>query len=594
MGSYPTQRIEGFNPPAMLPHPFRASRGNAVVLVLVDSRGSYSNTSIVDETVLVAMQHFGFPCRVHDLALGPLSAEMLAQCALLVIGQARLGTALSISEIELLASAIKDDGLGLVNFDGELWLYPQSFLDLLGVQVDPIPFASDLLVFTASSHFITLTQQLGKTLRLKRPLTFAQVKPINPEAHELGQATLGKDQLIFSRHNIPGTAYEPGQYPAIVAVTLGKGRVVQFACSPRLWQREFLGHGMGLDGLFWRSVVWAARKPFIAKMMPPFVTLRVDDACGRQDFGYVEVFNQHGYRPLISCFLENVPEHVVPFMRGKYREALVDWDAHALDYYRLIPYKFGVGEYSSTELETIFTRVDQWYAEKGFQPPSTAYCHWGEVGVNALPFFKRRGRNFINMIHHTGQVKWERLFPNWWPYGLNSLFYDYIPEDPELYTVGAGLPRHLIAPDVLTGCTLWGGENPSNDMAKAAEHSALPVHLALDSGFFAEISTHEQKFSVLSLDEFDRWMSLLNQEISLYKPRLVGHELAATYTRARDETWLSEVMRMERGFCQITLDGAPALPLELEVFENDGEDISQRWVPVPVFQGDVTFTVGNK
>lgn len=591
MEPFLTHRIEGFTPANMLQHPFRGSQGNAVVLLLVDSRGSYSNTSIVDETVLVAMQHFGIPCRIHDLALGPLSIEILAHCALLVIGQARLGVVLSSSEIELLASAIMNDGLGLVNFDGELWLYPRSFLELLGVQVDPIPFASDLLVFTACSHFITLTQQPGKPLRLKRPVTFAQVKPINPEVHELGQATLGKDQLIFSRHNIPGTAYEPGQYPAIVAETLGKGRMVQFTCSPRLWQHEFLGHGMGLDGLFWRSIVWAARKPFIAKMMPPFLTLRVDDASGRQDFGYVDVFNRHGYHPLISCFLENVPGHVVPFMRGKYQEGLVDWDAHALDYYRLIPYKFGIGEYSTTELEIIFEQVDQWYAEKGFQPPITAYCHWGEVGVNSLPYFKQRGRNFIYMTYHAGQVKWERLFPNWWPYGLNSLFYDYIPEDPELYNVGAGLPRHLMSPDVLAGCTLCSGDNPSNDMAKAAERSAFSVNLAQESGFFAEITTHEQKFSVLSLDEIERWMSLLDQKISPYKPRLVGHELAATYTRARDETWLREVMILEKGLCQITMSGASAIPLELAVFENDGEGISQRWAPVPTFQGEMTFTI---
>jgi hypothetical protein len=321
--------------------------------------------------------------------------------------------------------------------------------------------------------------------------------------------------------------------------------------------------------------------------------LRVDDASGRQDFGYVEVFNQHGHHPLISCFLENVPGHVVPFMRGKFQEDLVDWDAHALDYYRLIPYKFGVGEYSTTELDTIFKQVDQWYAEKGLQPPSTAYCHWGEIGVNALPYFKQRGRVFLNLTYHAGQMKWERLFPNWWPYGLNSLFYDYIPEDPELYTLGAVLPRHLMSPDVLTGSTLCAGDNPSNDMAKAAERSALAVHMALDSGFFAEITTHEQKFSVLSLEEIDRWMSLLDHEISLYKPRLVGHELAATYTKTRDETWLSEVKRLKRDSCRITMTGAPAIPLELAVFENDGEGISQRWAPVPAFQGEVTFTIGG-
>jgi len=86
-------------------------------------------------------------------------------------------------------------------------------------------------------------------------------------------------------------------------------------------------------------------------------------------------------------------------------------------------------------------------------------------------------------------------------------------------------------------------------------------------------------------------MSLLDHEISPYSPRLVGHELAADYTRARDETWLREVRRAEDGLCRITMVGAPAIPLELAVFENDGTGISERWMPVPPFTDQVTFTI---
>jgi hypothetical protein len=584
------RQIEGFSLPHLQQHPFRSSQGNAVVLMLVDSRGNISDTSIVDETMLVAMQHFGFPCRIHDFASGPLSPEELSNSAVIVIAQERLGASLSNTEIEDLATTIRDNGLGLVNFDGELNLYPQSFRDLIGLEIDPIPFASDLLVFTSCDHYITSTQQAGKSLRLNRPAPFSQVKPLD-DAKILAQATLGKDQMIFSRHNIPGTAYEPGEYPMIIVKAFGKGRIVQFTCSTRLWHREFLGHGMGMDGPFWRAIVWAARKPLIVKMMPPFITLRVDDAIGRMDFHYTDVFNQRGYHPLISCFINNVPPRIFPFMKQKYREQFVDWDAHALDYYHLIPYKFGIGEYSKPELDAIFTRIDQWYADMDILPPITAYCHWGEIGVNALPYFKERGRKFLNLTYSAGQVKWERLFPNWWPYGLDSLFYDYIPEDPELYTLGAVLPRHLMSPDVLTGSTLCMGENSCNDMNKAAERAALSVRRALDSGFFAEITTHEQKFSVLSLEEIDHWLTLLDQEISHYQPRLVGHELVAKYSRARDETWLSEVIITEKDRYQVAMIGDPNTALELAIFENDGDEISMHWVPVPDFKGEVKFTI---
>jgi hypothetical protein len=574
----------GFSPRKMVQRPRRESEGNMALLVLVDSRGSYTDTIIVDETVLIALQHLGFPFRIHDLAAGRLTRELLADCAAVVIAQARLGDALSLGETELLVSAVEEEGLGLVNFDGELRLYKPPLLRLFGLEVDRIPIASDLLRIGGNDHFITWTLQPGSLVRLNRPLTFAQIKRVGRHVKELAQFAMGKDQLIFARHHVPGTAYEPSQFPAVLAAAWGQGRAVQFSCSARLWHQEFFGHAMGLDAFFWRSIVWAARKPFVAQMMPPYVTLRLDDAIGRHDLRYVEVINRHGHRPLISCHLEGIPDAVVPFMRAKYESGEVDWDAHAFNYYKLIPFDFGVGEYPEEELETLFGRVDQWYAARGLRPPRTAYQHWGEVGVRALPYLKARGRTFLFSPYHLGQLKWERLFPNWWPYGLNSFFYDYVPEDPEMYNVGATLPRHIMAHDLLTGCTTWAGENPTNDMVRAAQRASVAIRLSLDSGFFAEVLTHEQKFAVLSLEEIDRWLALLAQEADRYEMRLVGHEQAAEYTKARDESWIAAASTSDGEGTSLSLGGVSDAPQELAVFEDEQDGVNQRWEPVPAFR----------
>ena len=261
-------------------------------------------------------------------------------------------------------------------------------------------------------------------------------------------------------------------------------------------------------------------------------------------------------------------------MRERCMAGQVDWDAHAFDYYKLIPFDFGIGEYSDRELKAIFERVDRWYDERGLRPPRRAAFHWGEVGVRVLPYLKARGRTFVYSTYHLGQVKWERLFPNWWPYGLNSLFYDYIPEDPEMYNIGAMLPRHLVEPDVLTGCTTWAGDNPTNDMDKAADRAAGSVRLALDSGFFSEITTHEQKFGVLSLEEIDRWLSLVSQRTDRFDIRGVSHDEAAEYTRARDESWISAASTPDGRAVSLNLDGKASVDLELAVFENDRDATS--------------------
>ena len=577
----------GFSPRQMVQRPRRESTGNRALLVLVDSRGSYTDTSIVDQTVLVALQHFGFPFRIHDLALGSLTPDLLVNCAAVVIAQARLGDALSLADTELLAYAVEEAGLGLINFDGELRLYKPPLLRLLGLEVDRISMASDLFRIGDNDHFISWTQQAGSMVRLKRPVTIAQIRRVGRHVVELAQAAMGKDQLIFSRHNVPGTAYEPDQFPAVLAGVCGSGRAVQFACSPRIWHGEFLGHAMGLDAFFWRAIVWAARKPFVAQMMPPYVTVRVDDGRGRHDFRYTEIMNRHGYRPMISCFLDLVPDEVVPFMRERCGAGQVDWDAHAFDYYRLIPFDFGIGEYSEAELKAIFDRVDRWYDERGLRPPRRAAFHWGEVGVRVLPYLKARGRTFVYSTYHLGQVKWERLFPNWWPYGLNSLFYDFIPEDPEMYNIGAMLPRHLVEPDVLTGCTTWAGDNPTNDMDRAADRAAGSVRQALDSGFFSEITTHEQKFGVLSLEEIDRWLSLVSRRTDRFDIRGVSHDEAAEYTRARDESWIAAATSPDGRAVSVNLDGKASRDLELAVFENDRDSVVQRWESVPAFGGKV-------
>ena len=331
----------------------------------------------------------------------------------------------------------------------------------------------------------------------------------------------------------------------------------------------------------------AGREPFVAQMMPPCVTIRVDDGRGRHDFRYTEVMNRHGYRPMISCFLDLVPDDVAPFMRERYRAGQVEWDAHAFDYYKLIPFDFGIGEYSDGELKEIFGRVDRWYDERGLRPPRRAAFHWGEVGVRVLPYLKARGRTFVYSTFHLGQVKWERLFPNWWPYGLNSLFYDYIPEDPEMYNIGAMLPRHLVEPDVLTGCTTWAGDNPINDMDKAADRAAGSVRLALDSGFFSEITTHEQKFGVLTLEEIDRWLSLVAKRTDRFDIRGVSHDEAAVYTRARDESWIAAASTPDGRAVCLTLGGKASVDLELAVFENDGDGVVQRWESVPAFEDEI-------
>src|SRR5207244_8680026 len=67
-----------------------------------------------------------------------------------------------------------------------------------------------------------------------------------------------------------------GSDPLILARTSGLGRAVHVGTLDYLRADRF-GFLMGVDDLFWRSLVWAARKPFVVRGYPRLWSLQMDD-----------------------------------------------------------------------------------------------------------------------------------------------------------------------------------------------------------------------------------------------------------------------------------------------------------------------------
>ncbi len=67
-----------------------------------------------------------------------------------------------------------------------------------------------------------------------------------------------------------------GSDPFIVATAYGSGRAVHFGTLDYLRADRF-GFLMGIDDLFWRSLVWAARKPFVLRGYPRLWAVQMDD-----------------------------------------------------------------------------------------------------------------------------------------------------------------------------------------------------------------------------------------------------------------------------------------------------------------------------
>jgi hypothetical protein len=214
------------------------------------------------ETMFAALGHFGMPYRVLDLARHRLTPRDLAGAAAIVIGQENLGLSLDGAGQGLILAAV-EDGAGLINFDCNLANYDTAFTDALGLASVGNRFGIDGVSgigIANDGHAIARQHECGAYHHLHLPVAGVPVRLTRPATEILAECQNGA--------------------PAVVASSIGQGRAVQWLVSPRLWTLRHFGHAHGLDDLFWRGIVWAARKPFAMLAMPPFVRLRFDDCNG--------------------------------------------------------------------------------------------------------------------------------------------------------------------------------------------------------------------------------------------------------------------------------------------------------------------------
>lgn len=563
--------------------PRRESSGNGVVLVVVNTIGSYWDNSIVFETIISSIEHFGIPYRLIDLANERLKENLLLNCSGIIIAQNRIGNFLTKKENMLIADAVKN-GIGLVNFDNDIRLYKDSYLEIFGFdRINHHPYASNLMRIINNEHYISEMQNESEYHNFNRMVSGISVETWRDDVVPLAECILGKEQLVYIRHLTPWSAYEPGNYPVVFATKWGKGKAVQFTINPRIWKREFYGHAQGINDLLWRSIIWSVKKPFAANIIPPFVTLSFDDCSGRHDLKYIDISVEHGYKPLVGLFLDNVPKKLYPKIKEDITSGKVEYCTHAFGYYNLLYQKYGDRQFSNQELEKNFTFEDCWWTNIGAEPTNTIRPHFGEMAVNSLPFLKKRNRLFINPPLQTGLLKADMCMEDgYWPYSLNNCFYDYLPDDNDFYVYNAMLER--FQEDFLSGCTVSCCESKNNDIEKAGKNMASQIRHGLRGGFYSEIITHEQKLHGLSLDEWSNILSGANILTKGIEKKYASHDDIGLYLKSKDSVWIDDY-NVDKISYNVILKGSTDKTLLLSIFYDEEDYIKREYVSINPFKG---------
>jgi len=184
------------------------------------------------------------------------------------------GLVLSAAWQQGILSAVSS-GTGFVNLDSDLSIGNQIHIltifgatsAQLGSPATNIAVPSSVVSDGISPLFIAAMQRRF----LNDPLGDI-VYNLHPDANNV-QQTVTSTVLV----NAQGTVIaRTGNDPLIVATSYGSGRAVNFGTYQYLKADRF-GFMMGVDDLFWRSLVWAAQKPFVLRGYPRYFAVQMDD-----------------------------------------------------------------------------------------------------------------------------------------------------------------------------------------------------------------------------------------------------------------------------------------------------------------------------
>jgi hypothetical protein len=559
-------------------------------VILVNTRSA----SFLDypRLLLPYLEHFGIPCVEADAARG--ETLDLRGGALIVAGHDDV-----CAGVPALADGIADaiaSGTGLVSFDRTL---PRRLAGLLpGFVSEPRAEEStrELRIGTAD-HFITALHAGGETLALGAAVHLAST----------GRFAAGQ------------TLVSGGCAPLLQTGAHGGGRVALW--NDTQWMLPTVrGPVHGMDDLVWRSIVWAARKPFVLQGMPPMLSVRVDDVWGSgrtsgagDPLGWARALAARGLPPWLGLFLDNIGEPALATLRELAAAGGATFFPHA---FSGDPSKVPV---QAPEEEWIYfdhrnkkpwddgamrrniERVEAWHRGTGIPIGRMAIPHYYEMGSNALPALLRWGCDLVGLevqpdrpyFDDPDGLDWIRGGP--YRNAVTGVRNDALPS---FYAHPLRLGR---APELdnrffnviseirdITGYE-W---SPDNDVAATVDRGGRGVERQFQSMVPGTLFTHESDF--LQYIEPGNWSRIIDgvlARLAPWKPRLVTLDHAGAYVKARSGIRVTAA-RLDGDDVALEIAGSSGMPTSVYRFDEDGGGaVTSRLIEIPACSGRMIVRV---
>jgi hypothetical protein len=571
---------------------------NAGALVLVNSSApDYATFHSRLEPYLV---QFGVPFRVLDISAHPFGNE-IGDYSLLIVGHRGLDAPHQFltpdAEHRVLAAVHR--GTGLVSFDGLLasWhggtaepIY-QFVGEIFAKRFAPAVEAGSIAIGGDGEHFITNLRPTPRDVRLKKPMLVPGITPLD-----------GVKVLVRA-----------GGAPVLLAAHYGEGNAVLFSTTN--WaDPEVKGRLYGLDDLVWRSLVWAARKPFVMRGMPRFLAFRVDDVSGfgidsNRHIGWALTANRYGLKPWLGVFLDDLREDKEA--TGRLAELTQRGLATASVHARRWSQFFYLNDPLQTDEagrniltrpfpdETIagnFGEAEQFFAEHHIVRSRLVLPHFYECAPNVFAGLKLWGAEFVGTVLQPGQG-YGSMIPGFGPYLSSEAPQASNGRDPIYIADWLSVPGHpefnhqffnfIVEIRDVTGYE-WA---PSGvPVEEAIRRGVEECRREFDSLVPAVLFTHESDhIQHIPPRDWDRILKGVTEQLAPEKPANTALEQVVQYLRALRTSQIESATfepLSQQG--SVLLSGSADLSTKFYVWQSASTGPVAREYEVPAFKDRAT------
>ena len=164
------------------------------------------------------------------------------------------------------------------------------------------------------------------------------------------------------------------------------------------------GSLFGLDDLVWRSLVWAARKPFVMQGMPPFVTMRMDDVIG--PLWWIHAANEYGFIPWAGIFTYGINSTEAADLSNLANSGKATVSMHAFDGSTFFYFDHYSGaNFTDATMNNHYAAATTWFNDRNIPMSKYVVGHYYEIGSNAFGGLQNWGVPFIGTMMDPGQLE---------------------------------------------------------------------------------------------------------------------------------------------------------------------------------------------